>query len=525
MYTYILGQDVAFPNGLFSGGNRWLGITVGVDPEMTPRQQLLSSAYSLQSQHADSVNWSGLKSMPAGFADGVDNNSGGDITAVNTSSGLTGGTTSGDANLSIATGGVTSTHIGDGQIVNADINANAAIAASKISGTAATLGGIQTFTGKNTFADSVTFDNTMLVANGKVFLGDYPSLPIGSFLSIDRFFYSTSTLTGIDVTVGNSGPALVRGGSFSAHGTTGNVFGISVQGLTDGHFRRGVYAEASTISGSLTTGTTFGVQSVAMDGAECFGVHGVATRGTKVTGVYGSARLASQEGVGVHGIASDNPVNGLGVYGGATANGWGVGVYGEAWANSTANWAGYFGGDVNVTGVVYSPAKVNRIDHPLDPGNKYLMHATVESSEMTNLYSGNVTLNAAGEAVVTLPDWFEAANTDFRYQLTCVGGYAPVFVARKISNHSFNIAGGSAGLEVSWQVTAVRNDQYARSHPLTAEEEKRTHERGKYLYPESFGLGEEQSIDYESRRRFREMNSGASASDTPQHPTSVNKRK
>ena len=72
LYTYILGQDVPFPSGLFSGGSRWLGITVGVDPEMTPRKQMIATGYAFVSQNADSVNWTGSR-MPAGFADGVDN--------------------------------------------------------------------------------------------------------------------------------------------------------------------------------------------------------------------------------------------------------------------------------------------------------------------------------------------------------------------------------------------------------------------------------------------------------------------
>src|ERR1035441_2021073 len=38
-----------------------------------------------------------------------------------------------------------------------------------------------------------------------------------------------------------------------------------------------------------------------------------------------------------------------------------------------------------------------RIDHPLDPTNKYLYHASIESSEVLNQYSGNAVLNAKRE--------------------------------------------------------------------------------------------------------------------------------
>jgi hypothetical protein len=43
------------------------------------------------------------------------------------------------------------------------------------------------------------------------------------------------------------------------------------------------------------------------------------------------------------------------------------------------------------------------IDHPLDPENKYLYHAAIESSEVLNIYSGNVTTDGGGEAVVKIP--------------------------------------------------------------------------------------------------------------------------
>lgn len=109
-------------------------------------------------------------------------------------------------------------------------------------------------------------------------------------------------------------------------------------------------------------------------------------------------------------------------------------------------------------------AKNFRIDHPLDPENKYLLHTSVESPDMKNVYDGVVTLDENGQAWVELPNWFEALNKDFRYQLTCIGGYAPVYIAEKIQDNRFKIAGGKAELEVSWQVTGIRNDAWARAN-------------------------------------------------------------
>ncbi len=145
-------------------------------------------------------------------------------------------------------------------------------------------------------------------------------------------------------------------------------------------------------------------------------------------------------------------------------------------------------GDLDVTGTLTAGAKDFKIDHPLDPTNKYLYHGSVESSELMNIYTGNATLDGGGRAVVSLPNWFEAVNTDFRYQLTSVGAPAPnLHIAQEIANHEFQIAGGAPGMKVSWQVTAVRHDAYAQKHPLVVEVDKAETERGHYLHPDAFG--------------------------------------
>ncbi len=188
------------------------------------------------------------------------------------------------------------------------------------------------------------------------------------------------------------------------------------------------------------------------------------------------------------GISYSSSAAGIAGYDYSTSGG--GGLYGESHSASAAavygaNMGGGLGGsfsggvfvsgDLNVTGTITGSTKNFKIDDPLDPARKYLYHASIESSEMANIYSGNVTLDRRGEAVVDLPEWFEALNGDFRYQLTTIGRAAPVFIAREIENHRFKIAGGRAGLKVSWQVTGVRHDAWAQAHPLQVEEDKVQH--------------------------------------------------
>jgi hypothetical protein len=109
---------------------------------------------------------------------------------------------------------------------------------------------------------------------------------------------------------------------------------------------------------------------------------------------------------------------------------------------------------------------------------------------MKNIYDGVVTLDANGEATVTMPEWFDVLNRDFRYQLTCIGGHAPVYVAQEMQGNTFKIGGGKRGLKVSWQITGIRQDAYAREYPIPVEESKSADERGKYLNPEVYGQPE-----------------------------------
>lgn len=123
---------------------------------------------------------------------------------------------------------------------------------------------------------------------------------------------------------------------------------------------------------------------------------------------------------------------------------------------------------------------------------------------MKNIYDGVVVLDENGSATITLPDWFEVLNRDFRYQLTCIGGYAPVYVAQEIQNGTFTIAGGTPGLKVSWQVTGIRQDPWANDNRIPVEEQKPPEEVGSYLYPQGYGQPSDLGVDYARIQQIQE---------------------
>lgn len=149
--------------------------------------------------------------------------------------------------------------------------------------------------------------------------------------------------------------------------------------------------------------------------------------------------------------------------------------------------AARFDGNVNVVGNVAKLGGSFRIDHPLDPGNKYLYHSFVESPDMMNLYNGNIVTDARGFATVELPDWFEALNGDYRYQLTVIGSFAQAIVAEEVAGNRFVIQTSQPQVKVSWQVSGIRQDAWARDHRIEVEVDKPAGERGRYLYPQGHG--------------------------------------
>ena len=148
-------------------------------------------------------------------------------------------------------------------------------------------------------------------------------------------------------------------------------------------------------------------------------------------------------------------------------------------------------GSLVVQGTLAKGGGSFRIDHPLAPHEKYLSHSFVESPDMMNVYNGNVTTDEDGRAVVTLPDYFAALNRDFRYQLTTIGSFARVMIAEEITENRFVIRSDAPQVRVSWQVTGIRDDAWARANRIEVETDKPAGERGRLLHPRAFeGSGE-----------------------------------
>jgi hypothetical protein len=324
----------------------------------------------------------------------------------------------------------------------------------------------------------------------------------------------------------------VYGQSFSTQGAGVNGNASATSGYTSGVFGSSASSSGSGVNGAATatSGYTNGVYgSTASDTGN--GVSGNASNPAatgNANGVYGSTN-STGFGAGVHGQANATTGPAFGVFGGANSPN-GVAVFGDSSATYgnpvgvvgfiespngvagqfvahagaglvlqglsgssftqvftvDAGGNGYFAGNLKVTGNLTKGSGSFKIDHPLDPANKFLSHSFVESPDMMDVYNGNATTDNRGRAIVTLPDYFQALNTDFRYQLTVIGQFAQAIVAKEISDNHFTIKTSKPGVKVSWQVTGIRHDAYANVHRVPVEEEKPEQERGKYLHPEVF---------------------------------------
>jgi hypothetical protein len=292
----------------------------------------------------------------------------------------------------------------------------------------------------------------------------------------------------------------------SALSAFGSDFGAGIQGFSDTTFvRNGILMGGTGVEGDGGA-SEFGDGGVGVLGRGGIGDFFDATGGIGVQGEGGSPdnSKTGRAGVGVMGIGGSTIFGngGVGVVAiGGSGDGQdksgGIGLFasaGKGDLGAANGLAAEFDGDVHISGLLVKGSGSFKIDHPLHPENKYLSHSFVESPDMMNIYNGVVTTDANGDAQVQLPEYFEALNRDFRYQLTVIGTLAKSIVAEKIKDNHFTIKTNLPNVEVSWQVSGIRQDAYAKTNPIAVEEDKPDAERGFYLHPEAFDQPLEKGI-------------------------------
>ena len=181
--------------------------------------------------------------------------------------------------------------------------------------------------------------------------------------------------------------------------------------------------------------------------------------------------------------------------------------------------------NLNVTGTLSKGSGTFKIDHPQDPENKYLYHSFVESPDMMNVYNGNVTTDANGEATVELPGYFEELNKDFRYQLTVIGSFAQAIVKEEVAGNQFKIATDEPNVKVSWQVTGIRQDPFANENRVHDEVWKPEHKRGSYLHPELYNQPGTKNEKFAKPTETRTAESGEPILvEQPERPVSADRK-
>jgi hypothetical protein len=480
-YTVMLGSSTSqgLPPALFASGEaRWLGVQVQGQVEQ-PRTVLMSVPYALKAADAETIG--GLP--PSAFLKASDP-AGAGAQAISPSAAITGSGTVNHITKWLSATKLGNSNIFDGSSGNVGIATTSPGATLDVNGTAvirsnATVDG-------NLGAGNVTASTISASSSGATIVG------------------TTSGPSQIAIT-GNAS-ATGSGGSWGVLGTSGTSTGAGTVGMSSGATGSGVYAVNSASTGG------YAVFAVA-NGTSATGVYATAANSGSTavygaggnTGVFGSGATygvaGGSFGSGTYGVYGTNSDGGIGVVGTTDSS---TGVGGAFYNNSTGDalfayeqsggYAAFLEGNVDVDGNLSKAGGSFKIDHPLDPANKYLYHSFVESPDMKNIYDGNVTTDVSGLATVTLPDWFEALNRDFRYQLTVIGQFAQAIVGSEVSNHQFTIKTDKPNVKVSWQVTGIRQDAWANAHRIPVEVSKAPADQGLYLHPELFGAPAEKSI-------------------------------
>ena len=513
------------------------------------------------------INNKGLITFAAGQTFPGGGGGKGTITGVTAGTGLSGGGTTGVVTLKLDTSKVPELGTSNDFTAPQEFQANAGIgvAPSGNGYTPLSVGGATSFGTWLSLANTSGGGHTWNIISA----GSGNAEGAGNLGITDLTGKSTIWLEGNTNTANLSATGVVSGASITASGSAGAaIIDADVQGRNNGAnvpgLRFGGPASGEGIASSRVSGTNgFGLQlfteftprisvlqngqvgmglsnptfqldvlatSSAYDAIGGYGGNAASGSGGNGTnalyGLGGNGDLSSGSSIGGSGILAEGGIGGGtdgdgGVFFGGNHSTFGDGIF--ATSGSANSWAGLFQGNVGINGVLVGGGASFKIDHPLDPANKYLSHSAVESPDMLNIYNGNVVTDANGDAVVELPEWFESLNRDFRYQLTVIGQFAQAIVSSEVADHRFGIKTDKPGVKVSWLVTGVRQDAWANAHRIPVEERKSARERGHYLHPDLYGAPEESSVEWTRHPKTMKRQKEGRQSADAQQAASVNR--
>ena len=395
--------NLPIPVDTFDGAAYWMSVQVDSDPELTTRMQIASVPYAARAAAADSATvGGGWKDLGAAVALADSTNAVG-IGTSSPARALHVMAPAGD----LFTSRFESAHPG-ATITEIKNSSNDVIWEHSVAGSDGAFGGFVPSGSMYFYRQGAPVLAAVLDSNGNTGLGGVPASDARLHVESAGAAYGVHAVASSDsVAYGVYGEA--AGGA--------ECYGVAGKANSGTDLRYGVYGEASNADLPITAVGVMGVGG----GDGSVGVWGSAVTSTGTVGVYGEGQF------GVYGEGE------FGLYGFGN-----TGVYGTAVGFSAR--AGIFdgivdinggldvSGSVDVSGTLTKGGGAFKIDHPLDPANKYLQHSFVESPDMKNIYDGAAILDVDGRVTVTLPAWFEVLNNEFRYQLTCVGGYAPVYI-------------------------------------------------------------------------------------------------
>ena len=401
IYNVTLGSQASTSLRALSFNQPYLlGITVGGDAEMTPRQALASVAYALTADSALSLNCVGCiygiqinpdqiqkrVSMPCNEGSSIrfiDQNGGvtcetdnggtpsGAVTTLDGSSVV--GTASeysrGDHKHGIGTGAITSTHILNSTIVNEDISASAAIAGSKLASDGSVMKSLVPGTnitvnnnnnGSWTINSSGPGNDWSLTGNAGTtpsanFLGTTDNQPLVFAVNGKQAFRIEPNETSPNMIGGHNGNSIaagVYGASIGGGGSLGDTNRITDNHGTIGGGRSnqaGDNAGTTDDASSATVGGGWNNTASGVDATVCGGNGNFAGSPRSTVG-GGVANEASAEGATVGGGKANRASGDVATVGGGdtnAANAWGATVSGGTGNEADGSYATVGGGTVN----------------------------------------------------------------------------------------------------------------------------------------------------------------------------------